>query len=100
MSALKKGTLCVIVAGCPENIGIIVEVVAHLGRHEGREDAYEVKTVTERKFNQLWRGNELVPGYSCYAITDRYKLRPLIEPKDDLHSIVHDEKIDVMPIEC
>ncbi len=39
MSALKPGTLCVIIAGCPENIGLIVEVIAHLGPFEGKEDA-------------------------------------------------------------
>ena len=31
MSYLKPGTLCVIVAGCPANIGIVVEVLAYLG---------------------------------------------------------------------
>ena len=46
MPHLKPGTLCVIVGGCPENLGLIVEVICHLGRHGGREDAYEIKTVT------------------------------------------------------
>ena len=78
MSYLKAGTLCVIVGGCPENLGLIVEVVAHLGRCGGREDAYEIKTVTSRKFNQMWRGEKLVKGYSTEAITDRHKLRPLV----------------------
>lgn len=36
MSHLKPGTLCVIVGGCPENLGLIVEVVCHLGAHDGR----------------------------------------------------------------
>ncbi len=30
MSYLKPGTLCVIVGGCPKNIGFIVEVLDHL----------------------------------------------------------------------
>jgi hypothetical protein len=79
MVDLKTGTLCVIVAGCPENIGMIVEVVSHLGRYGGREDAYEIKTVTGRNFNQLWVGKNLHAGTSTYAVTDRYKLRPLVE---------------------
>jgi hypothetical protein len=77
MSAIKKGTLCMIIGGCPENIGMIVEVVAHLGCYGQRNDAYEIKTVTGKKFNQLWDGNKLVDGYSETAITDRYKLRPI-----------------------
>lgn len=80
MSILRPGTQCVIVAGCPENIGLIVEVIQHLGAFEGREDAYEIKTITGRPFNQLWSGNDLLRGYSDYAITDRYKLRPLGAP--------------------
>lgn len=78
MSNLEPGTLCVIVGGCPENIGLIVEVTYHLEKYEGREDAYEIKTVTSRKFNQLWIGDELVRGTSTIAITDRHKLRPLV----------------------
>jgi hypothetical protein len=77
MSAIKKGTLCIIVGGCPENIGMLVEVIAHLGKYEGRDDAYEIKTITGRNFNQLWQGTSLIKGYSKVAITDRYKLRPL-----------------------
>lgn len=79
MADLKHGTLCLIVAGCPENIGMIVEVVVHLGNYDGREDAYEIKTVTGRYFRQLWVGKNLNAGTSTYAITDRYKLRPLVE---------------------
>lgn len=94
MTYLKPGTLCVIVGGCPENIGLIVEVVCHLGRCDGREDAYEIKTVTKRKFNQLWSGNQLVKGSSDTAITDRHKLRPLIG-LDDEHLIDEcQQKID------
>jgi hypothetical protein len=37
MSLLKPGTLCVIIAGCPENIGLVVEVVEHLGVWESRQ---------------------------------------------------------------
>lgn len=83
MSNLKPGTLCVIVGGCPENIGLIVEVLCHLGRYDGREDAYEIKTVTSRKFNQLWISGELVRGTSTVAITDRHKLRPLVDLGDE-----------------
>ena len=79
MNAIKKGTLCIIIGGCPENIGIIVEVVAHLGCYSKRGNAYEIKTVTGNKFNQLWDGNKLVDGYSETAITDRHKLHPIDE---------------------
>lgn len=82
MSTLRPGQRCVIVAGCSENIGLIVEVVAYLGVHGGRADAYEVRTISSRKFHQLWKGNELVRGTSHYAITDRHKLRPLVDPKE------------------
>jgi hypothetical protein len=75
---LKPGTLCVIIAGCPENIGMIVEVVAHIGVYEDYKDAYEIRTVTGRTFNQLWDGDDLVEGYSENAITERWKLRPLV----------------------
>jgi len=94
MSVLKKGTLCVIVGGCPENIGLIVEVVCHLGRYCGREDAYEIKTVTSRKFNQLWKGDQLVKGYSTVAITDRHKLRPLVNLGDEPPLEKCQEKLD------
>lgn len=83
MSALKPGTLCVIIAGCPENIGLVVEVIQHLGRHEDREDAYFIRTVTGRPFHQMWSGNDLLRGYSSECITDRHKLRPLVDSKDD-----------------
>jgi hypothetical protein len=79
---LKPGTLCVIIAGCPENIGMIVEVVAHLGVYEHYRDAYEIRTVTGRAFRQLWDGDNLVEGYSEHAITERYKLRPLVGGED------------------
>jgi hypothetical protein len=94
MSVLKPGTLCVIVGGCPENLGLIVEVVSHLGRHGSRDDAYKIKTVTSRKFNQLWRGGMLVKGYSTEATTDRHKLRPLVSLGDELTAVEVQEKID------
>lgn len=78
MSILRSGTLCVIVASGPENIGTITEVVEHLGPCEGREDACEIKTIKGRPFNQLWNDKDLVRGHSPYAITYRYKLRPLV----------------------
>lgn len=85
MSALKPGTLCIIVAGCPENIGLVVEVVQHLGPYPPREDAYQIRTVTGRRFPQFraHASDQLIPGYSTLAITDRHKLRPLVDPKDE-----------------
>jgi hypothetical protein len=84
MSALKPGTLCVIIAGCSENIGLVVEVIQHLGCHEDRQDAYFIRTVTGRPFHQIWNGNDLLRSYSNECITDRHKLRPLVDSKDDI----------------
>lgn len=80
MSALNPGTRCVIVAGCPENIGLIVVVIEHLGAYAGRDDAYRIVTLSGRPFPQLTHGKRYVAGYSNEAITDRHKLRPLVEP--------------------
>lgn len=93
MADLKPGTLCVIVAGCPENIGMIVEVVSRLGKFGGYEDGYEIKTVTGRNFRQLWVGDNLKAGTSTIAYTERYKLRPLVA--DGEPDLVLDEELDV-----
>jgi hypothetical protein len=82
MSILSYGQRCVIVGGCPENIGLVVMVIHRLGAYQGREDAYWIRTVSGRPFHQLWMGNDLQRGASDEAITDRHKLRPLVEPKD------------------
>ena len=84
MSILARGQKCVIVAGCPENIGLVVEVISRLGQHEDREDAYWIRTVSGRPFHQLWIDKELHRGSSSEAVTDRHKLRPLVDPKDDV----------------
>ena len=83
MSILARGQKCVIVGGCPENIGLVVEVISRIGRHKDREDAYWIRTVSGRPFHQLWMGQELQRGGSSEAITDRHKLRPLVDPKDE-----------------
>lgn len=84
MSDLKPGTLCVIVAGCPENIGIVVEVLEHIGPLPPSADAYYIQTVSGRNFPQLKTGPNNVPsrGSSSEATTDRHKLRPLIGVND------------------
>ena len=92
MSALKPGVLCVIIAGCPENIGMVVEVIQHLGAYEDKEDAYWIKTTTGRPFHQLWRGKELMRGSIDECITDRHKLRPLVGGGgDDQDEVVEPE---------
>jgi hypothetical protein len=85
MSALKPGMLCVIIGGCPKNIGLIVEVLEHIGPYPPRSDAYSIRTVTGRNFPQLKIGEDkrLESGSFTEAITDRHKLRPLVGPKDD-----------------
>ncbi|MGV1016802.1 MAG: hypothetical protein ACOYBW_05425 [Fluviibacter phosphoraccumulans] len=92
MADLKPGSLCVIVAGCPENIGMIVEVVGHLGEYGTYEDCYKIKTVTGRNFRQLWVGANLKSGTSTIAYTERHKLRPLVE--DDVPDIAENEVLD------
>jgi hypothetical protein len=95
MSALKPGTLCVIIGGCPENIGMVVEVIQHLGPYEGREDAYWIRTTTGRPFHQLWHGKELMRGSIDECVTDRHKLRPLVGGEDDAdYEVVERELID------
>ena len=93
MADLKPGTLCVIVAGCPENIGMIVEVVSRLGTFGGYEDGYKIQTVTGRNFRQLWQSAELKAGTSTIAYTERCKLRPLVE--DGAPEVTEEEELDV-----
>ena len=83
MSILARGQRCVIVGGCPENIGLVVEVISRIGQYKDREDAYWIRTVSGRPFHQLWMGQELQRGGSSEAITDRHKLRPLVDTKDE-----------------
>lgn len=93
MSILKPGTLCVIIGGCRENIGMVVEVIEHLGVYEDHEDAYFIRTATGRKFRQLWHGNDLLRGDSSECITDRHKLRPLVDSGDDAD--LHDAELEL-----
>lgn len=83
-SLLKVGTRCVIVAGCPQNIGLVVQVVRRIGARYGYVDGYEIQTVSGRLFKQLWEDDALRPGTSDFAFTERAKLRPLVDPKDDV----------------
>ena len=96
MEILKPGTLCVIVGGCPENIGLVVEVLQHIGMAPPRTDAYRIRTTSGRNFPQLKFGpNEkrLAPGTSNEAITDRHKLRPLLEADDGSELQASDRKM-------
>ena len=84
MSLLKPGTLCVIVGGCPANIGLTVEVLAHLGPCPPRADVYSIRTVSGQPFNQFWDSDgHLIRGYSNETTTDRHKLVPLVDSKDE-----------------
>jgi hypothetical protein len=84
MSHLKPGTRCVIVGGCPENIGLIVEVLEHIEPYSFSFDKYSIRTVSGRPFPQLWnkKGIPISSGNSNQCYTDRHKLRPLVDPKD------------------
>jgi len=42
----------------------------------------------------MWRGGKLVKGYSTEAITDRHKLRPLVNAGDELPMAECQEKLD------
>ncbi len=84
MTYLKPGTLCVIVGGCPKNIGLIVEVLAHIAPYPFSSDKYSIRTVSGRPFPQLWNEKGfLISGNSNKCYTDRHKLRPLVDPKDE-----------------
>ena len=95
MSYLKPGTRCVIIAGCPENIGMVVEVIERLGEVRHRPDAYSIRTLSGRKFNQCWHDNGLLRGTSDTAITDRHKLRPLLDIKGDVDEASMQSAVDL-----
>ena len=83
MSNPKPGTLSVIVGGCPKNIGLIVEVLAHIAPYSFSFYKYSIRTVSGRPFPQLWNEKGLlISGNSNKCYTDRHKLRPLVDPKD------------------
>lgn len=85
MSLLKSGSLCVIIAGCPENIGVIVEVIERIG---GDSDCYRIKTVSGRPFAQLWNDEGVLSrGDANICFTDRHKLRPLVDAKDKAETL-------------
>ena len=94
MPALKPGTLCVIIAGCPENIGMVVEVIQHIGAYQNYQDAYWIGTTTGRPFHQLWHGKELMRGSIDECITDRHKLRPLVGGEDDARDEVVERELE------
>ena len=83
MSYLKPDTRHAIKAGCPEKIGMVVEVIERLGEYHDRSDAYSIKTLSASKFNQFWQGSEPLRGTSDTAIADRYKLRPTLDFKEE-----------------
>jgi hypothetical protein len=95
MSFLKPGTRCVIIGGCPENIGLIVEVIEHIGPYEERADAYYIKMISGRFFAQLWGDDNILNrGTSFECVTDRHKLRPLVDPKDESELRDSDVELD------
>lgn len=82
MSVLSTGQRCIVVEGCPKNIGLLVEVVQHLGQYKGYVDCYKIVTTSGRPFPQLWADDEqarTVSGISRYALTERRKIRPLLD---------------------
>lgn len=87
MPIVKPGTRCVIVAGCKENIRLLVQVIQRLGAYERRSDADYLRTISGRKFYQMWRGNELQRGSLDECVADRHKLRPIIELIDQVKEI-------------
>jgi hypothetical protein len=97
MSVLSRGQRCIVVEGCPKNIGLLVEVVEHLGQYKEYLDCYEIVTISGRPFPQLWADDEhtrTVSGFSRYALTERYKIKPL----QDLPECT-DEQITELPFE-
>lgn len=66
----------------PRRQGLLPNIDEGLGCYDRRADAYRIKTVTGRPFRQLWYGDDLLRSYSNEAITDRHKLRPLVDHKE------------------
>ena len=84
MSVLNKGQRCIVIAGCPKNIGILVEILDHLGEVENYQDCYEIVTISGRPFPELWADGthtRTVPGVSSIAMTERYKIRRAIRTR-------------------
>ncbi len=82
MSVLNRGQRCIVIAGCPKNIGVLVEILDHLGGVDNYQDCYEIVTISGRPFPELWADDtrtRTVPGVSSIALTERHKLRPLID---------------------
>jgi hypothetical protein len=82
MSVLNRGQRCIVIAGCPKNIGTLVEILDHLGEVDNYQDCYEIVTISGRPFPELWADGtrtRTVPGVSSIALTERYKIRPLID---------------------
>jgi len=87
MSVLMKGQLCVIVKGCPPNLGLIVRIVEHLGQIADYIDAYEIEPISDRPMH-VWvdkaRTRTEIWPFKEGIITDRDKLRPLPDlPAED-----------------
>jgi hypothetical protein len=90
MSVLRKGQRCILVKGCPKNVGLLVMVVDHLGEFEDYQDCYEIVTVSGRAFPELWADatrTKTVPSMSSTALTDRHKLRPITDLNLDIDMI-------------
>ncbi len=98
-SVLRIGTRCVIVAGCPQNIGLVVRIIRRIGATRGYLDGYEIQTVSGRKFHQLWFGSRLGTGNSDFAFTERAKLRPLVDPENFVSEEAEMNELPAQPIE-
>lgn len=89
MSILKKGQRCMVIKGCPKNLGLLVEIVRHIGAALDYRDGYEIITLSRRPFPELW-GDQTrtwtVSGASAYALTERNKLQPLPDLSNETHS--------------
>jgi hypothetical protein len=96
-SILKPGTRCIIVAGCPKNIGLVVQVVQRHGSWRQYKDAYEIQTISGRQFPQLWSAGSLLVGWAKTAITERYKLRPLVDVKAEAIEIDQQQELPLQP---
>lgn len=66
-----------IVEGCPQNIGQIVEVVTHIGPFRVFNDVYVVKTASGSPFKQVVSGWLTEPGKSAVQYAQRHQLKPL-----------------------
>src|SRR5450759_751360 len=99
MPILKPGTLCVTVGGSGENAGRIVVILSYCGPcafDSTIKEGYNIRTAsgrpfaTVRQYSLTGTGSYLLRDMLCDCVTDRRRLRPLIDPNVDAEALTTD----------